>query len=275
MGIPPNTPPYLNDTLRYVALEVRYPATEAWAAAAPPAVIRDDLRPVFPVYEQSTELNVNLVAGAPAAQQTVRHRFFTRDRLVMVTIGRDSLTLETTSYPGWTAFSGTFADLLRSVAQSALPDGILRVGVRYIDEIRVPGLTRVSEWEQWIDPRLTSPFTLHEEPPATAQIALQYGEPPGFVTVFRAAPVREGRTVQAEGPLRVPFETPDGPYFLLDTDSSWVDPERQVPEFDVDAVMATANELHLMCVTLYEASIGERLRAEVLNRAREPEGAGA
>ena len=269
------TPPYPNDSLRYVAAEVRFPATDTWAAAAPPALVRDDLRPVYPVYETSMELNVNLVAGAPAAQQVVRHRFLTRDRLMMVTVGRESLTVETTSYPGWTAFQAILHEALRVVSERGMPDGILRIGLRYIDEIRVPGIAQASDWGTWIDPRLAGPLGLHDTPPTTAQIALQFGEPPGFVTVFRAGPIPEGRTVQAGGALRVPFETPDGPYFLLDTDSSWADPERRVPEFDPDTVMETANELHQMCVSLYEASISDRLRDEVLTQPREAEGAEA
>lgn len=269
------TPPYPNDSLRYVAAEVRYPAADAWAGPVPPASVRDDLRPVFPVYEAANELNVNLVAGAPAAQQVVRHRFLTRDRLMLVTVGRESLTVETTSYPGWTALRAILGDVLRVVAQRGVPDGVLRIGLRYIDEIRVPDLVLTSEWEQWIDPRLAAPLGLHTDAPTTAQIALQYGEAPGFVTVMRAAPIPEGRTVQSEGPLRVPFETPDGPYFLLDTDSSWTDPDRQVPEFDVDDVMGRADQLHDMCIALYEASIGDQLRNEVLNQPRDAAGGDA
>jgi uncharacterized protein (TIGR04255 family) len=273
MGTPPGTPPYESDTLRYVALEVRYPPVEVLAAPAPPASLREDLRPTFPVYDQVADLNLNLVAGAPAAQQVIRHRFFTRDRLAMITVSRDGLTLETTSYPGWSTFRDQFRDLVGAVAASSVPDGVLRIGLRYIDEIRVPNLSNTAEWSEWIDPRLAAPLSLYSQPPSTGQISLQYGEAPGYLTVFRAAPVPHGRTVQAQGPLRLPFETPDGPYFLLDTDSSWVDPERQVPEFDVERIVGIAEELHAPCIELYEASIGGRLRSEVLNQPRRPQGA--
>ena len=265
-----NSPPYLNDALRWVAAEVRYPLVEQLAAGSPSA-FREQIHKTFPVHEEQNELSVTLGATGPGTQQVVKQRFLTRDRLTSITLGRDAITLETTEYHGWSAFRDQFAEVLAALENAGQPDGILRVGLRYIDEIRVPQrIETVADWQGWIDERLLSGFTIDaNELPRNATIVLQYGDAPGHVTVFRASPVASGRTVQSEGPPRMPFETPEGPYFLLDTDASWADPDRQVPEFQVDRIIQILTELHEPASRLFENSITERLRTDVLSRPRE------
>lgn len=261
--------PYPNDSLRWAAAEVKYPPATDLPAAAPEA-FRDHIRDEFPVLEEQTQVSITVGSAGPTAQQTPQHRFLRRDRLMSVTLSRDAITLEATEYRGWTTFSRVFVDVLRALEQGRRPDGIVRVGLRYIDEVRIPDAPATFDgWRGWLDDRLVAPFTLDDPARLTnGTVVLQYGQPPGYVTIFRAAPFTSGRTVQPEGPLRMPVETPDGPYFLLDTDSSWADPDRQVPEFSANRVAEVLGELHKPCKRLFEASITERLREEVLRRPR-------
>jgi uncharacterized protein (TIGR04255 family) len=266
-------PPYAQDTLRFVAAEVRFPVTEELGVQVPPA-LRERLRERFPIQEPLTQMTLTVGAAGPMAQQAIRQRFMPRDRLMSVTIGRDAVVLETTAYKTWTEFRDLFADVLTALAESQRPDGYLRLGVRYIDEIRVPEdihkINTVVDWRGWVADALVEPFTIDDvAAPTNATLALQYGQYPGYQTVFKAAPFAAGRTVQDEGPLLLPFATPDGPYFLLDTDSSWMDPHRAVPEFDVDEMRERFDELHAPCKRLFERSLGSRLRSEVLDRPRE------
>lgn len=253
-----------------MAAEVRYPLVEQLATSVP-ADFRERIRETFPIHEEQPELSVSLGGAGPSAQQIVRQRFLARDRTMSLTVGRDAVALETTHYSGWTSFRALFIEALSALETSVRVDGLLRLGLRYIDEIRIPHeVETVVDWKEWIDNRLLAPFTIDDAAlPANATTVLQYGEPPGYVTVFRAAPFPKGRTVQAEGPLRMPFETPDGPYFLLDTDASWADPERQVPEFDLERITEIFNKLHEPSHRLFENSITPRLRTEVLSRPRE------
>jgi uncharacterized protein (TIGR04255 family) len=264
------TQPYPNDTLRWVAAEVRYPRFNDFVGGFASA-FHDQMREHFPVYEEQTQMSVSVGPTGPSAQQLLQHRFITRDRLMSVTMGRELFMLETTDYQGWATFRLLLIEALRALEQAQRPDGIVRVGLRYIDEIRLPDPPEdFAAWTGWVDERLVAPFTLDDQAqPAGGTVVLQYGEPPGYVTLFRAAPLAGGRTVQEEGPLRMPFSTADGPYFLFDTDASWEDPERQVPEFAPDRIAETLDELHRTSKRLFEASITDRLRAEVLSRPRE------
>lgn len=261
--------PYTNDSLRWVAAEVRYPPLSESPGALPE--LRERLRDEFPVLEEETQLAISMGSGGASAQRLPRHRFVRRDRLISVTIDRESITLEATDYGGWTRFSGIMIGALHALEQSKLPDGIVRVGLRYIDEIRLPEPPQTTTaWAGWVDDRLIAPFGLDDQASvANGTIVLQYGQAPGYVTVFRAAPFPMGRTVQLTGPLRMPVQTPEGPYFLLDTDASWADPNREVPEFASGTIAAILNDLHAPCVRLFEASITSRLRDDVLTLPRE------
>lgn len=263
-------PPYAQDTLRFVAAEVRFPVVEELGAQVPQA-FRDRLKERFPIQEPLNQMTLTVGATGPMAQQAIRQRFMPRDRLMSVTVGRDAVVLETTAYETWTDFRDLFMEVLSALSDSQRPDGYLRLGVRYIDEIRVPEeIPTVADWRGWVADALVEPFTIDDAAsPTSATIALQYGEYPGYQTLFKAAPFASGRTVQDEGPLLVPFATPDGPYYLLDTDSSWFDPQSAVPEFDVVAMTAMFNNLHAPCKKLFERSLGPRLRPEVLGRPRE------
>jgi uncharacterized protein (TIGR04255 family) len=266
-------PPYAQDTLRFVAAEVRFPVVEELGVQVPQA-FRERLRERFPVQEPLSQMTFTVGTTGPVAQQAIRQRFTPRDRLMSVTVGRDSVVLETTAYSSWSDFRDLFTEILSALAESQRPDGVLRLGLRYIDEIRVPEeihkINTVADWKGWVVDALIEPLLIDDAAsPASATIALQYGQYPGYQTLFKAAPFASGRTVQDEGPLLVPFATPDGPYFLLDTDASWMDQQRAVPEFDVAPMIEMFDNLHGPCKRLFEQSLGPRLRPEVLDRPRE------
>jgi uncharacterized protein (TIGR04255 family) len=268
----PPTEPYPNDSLRWVAAEVRYPQSAELAEAVPVA-FRDHLHDQFPIFQEEPQV-VLAFPGNPL-QPVLRRRFLSRDRLLSVTVSRDLVTLEGTEYPGWTIFSRTFMDALRALAGAARPDGIARVALRYIDEIRIPNVPATpAGWSGWIAEELIAPFRLYDPERLTSGAAVvQYGTPPGFVIVFRASPLASGRTVMQQGALRMPVDTPDGPYFLIDSIAAWTDPEGQIPEFDPERISGLLDDLHRPCREFFEAAITDRLRDEVFNRPRGAVGA--
>jgi uncharacterized protein (TIGR04255 family) len=251
---------------------------DAAAEQVPPA-FRERVHARFPVSEAAPQFTMSVTVGAaaqPGAQQFTLHRLLQRDRLRGIALSRDGITLETTDYyPGWSDFRDCLTEILSNLQETSPPDGVLRVGLRYIDEIRVPESPEtLSGWDKWVDSRLVGPLTLTSEEPSRATTVLQYGTPPGFVTVARAEPLPEGRVIQPEGHLRMPVDTPAGPFFLLDTDASWADPTRQVPEFDADAIMGIFERLHTSCHDIFEASITDDLR-EFLRLTRDAAWSGA
>lgn len=265
-----STPLYSSDTLRFVAAEVRYPPADQFSSEVP-TDLRRRIEAQFPILESATQLTVTVGQIGQPAQAMMIHRFLQRDRLASLSISRDAVTLETTAYAQWEVFHRLFVSMVDAIEETNRPAGVTRVGLRYIDEVRLPDPPADPQgWRGWLDDRVVGPFLITDgaRAPDQGTIVLQFGTAPGYLTVLRAAPVASGRAVQEEGPLRVPFRTPDTAYFLLDTDASWADPSRLVPEFRAGDISQTLEELHRPCHALYESVITDRLRREVLTQPR-------
>lgn len=202
---------------------------------------------------------------------TTLPRYMSRDLFTSVTFHRDAVVVETTRYQG---FEHLFA-LVRHVLEARLAvgplDGVDRVGLRYIDEIRTPGAGEPGAWGQWIHPSLLGPENLsgelHLSNDAWQGIAAYSGSLPGSapfdqMSVVLRYGVGDGYAVAPSGDLRRDTPPP-GPFFLIDIDSFW-GARDGVPPLDLDTLAATLEGLHAPVRALFENAITDRLRNEVL-----------
>lgn len=210
------------------------------------------------------------MASIPA---TTLPRFMSRDLFTSVTFHRDALVVETTRYRGF----GQMFDLVRQVIEARLAvgplDGVDRVGLRYIDEVRTPGAGEPNSWGQWIHPSLLGPDDvsggLNLSTDAWQGVAAYSGALPGpapfdQMSVVLRYGVGDGYAVTPSGDLRRDTPPP-GPFFLIDIDSFW-SARDGVPPLDLDAFDATLEGLHAPVQALFENAITDRLRNEVLRR---------
>lgn len=271
---------YPNAPLVLVAAEIRHPATDPLKPAQQTA-LKLALAAQLPLSRPAVQTNFTAVAGG---QSQVTHskspRFTSRDRTTSVTYLPEAIVVETTHYRQFERLLELITLAVNARFEAGPLDGLERVGLRYIDEIRVPELTDESNaWEQWVHPSLMGPasvstqlglraaqwqgLTVFAADPATAS-----GKPtdePGSANVdslvLRYGP-GEGYALDPGGELKrsVP---PPGPFFLLDIDSFWT-PEGEVPPADPDEMLAYVIRLHGPVRTLFESLITDRLRNEVL-----------
>jgi uncharacterized protein (TIGR04255 family) len=137
-----------------------------------------------------------------------------------------------------------------------------RVGLRYIDEIRV-FTNGETNWSDWIvAPLLGPPSSMIDLPLNQWQGVGIYGSQPGEMLVFRYGP-RLGFAVDPTSDLRRPRPSDGGAFFLIDIDNFWT-PDGEVPEFDRDMLVSRCDQLHGPVRRLFEAVITDRLRDEVL-----------
>lgn len=195
-------------------------------------------------------------------------RFTTRDRSTVVDVTSRSLTVETTAYDRYEALRHIVEIALEALAAADGPDGLERVGLRYIDEVRVPdsGEGEV-DWMPWIHEDL-----LRVPGPTPALAGFDVSTWEGVVqldhgadrVVFRYGP-RHGQAVDPQGPTRRSPQPAAGPFFLLDLDSFHL-PGPEVPEFRTGEVLELCDRLHVPVRGIFEASITDRLRDEVLRK---------
>lgn len=256
---------YPNAPLRLVAFEVRTPQVPEFAARDGALAVYDHLRDLLPVIGQS-QATLEFSAGAPTpAISSGPLRMLDRRRVLSATVGASALIVETSDYHRFEEFQEVIERVLDAAARVAKIAGLERIGLRYIDEIRVPGLQKSGDWDGYINRTLLAGLDLGTEyEPASTQGLAEYE-----VSAHMRANLRfgtlTGRVVDSGGPLRIdPVE--EGPFFLVDIDSFWTAPDDELPEFSRGAVVEILLSLRQPVRTLFEASITERLREEVLRK---------
>lgn len=261
---------YPNAPIVLMAIEVRHPQCEPFERKQI-TQLSTQIRDVLPLPGEMSEVSVTVQAGqnSPPIQQqavTTFPRWTSRDKRTALSIRQDGLVIETTDYGSYERVRELFDKALRALLAVAPPAGVERIGLRYIDEIRVPAENSggVPAWKEWVDPILLGPVHVGND------VGLVLAGSEGL-SVFssdnnRALVLRYGAqgdyAVQSTPELRRPLPPP-GPLFKLDIDSFWQAGD-EVPEFDPGFILDQADELHEPVRGVFESLISDRLREEVL-----------
>ncbi len=263
---------YPNAPVVLVAFELRHPTTESLSPSETRAV-KERLVRYTPIARnaQNTQIQLPLLpSGSTPASARVENfpRLVSRDSTLAISLRREALVVETSAYPGWDAFKEIVSEAIGArMAISAL-DGVERVGLRYIDEVRIPGVT-APDWTDWIDSSLLGP-----RPKEQVDLSLSewqgvslFGSQPGRAMLLRYG-TATGFAVDPQSELRRTNKAQGGgPFFLFDIDSFWT-PESSVPEIELTALEELCVELHRPVRRLFEGLIKDRLREEVFRNGQ-------
>ncbi|HUF58386.1 MAG TPA: TIGR04255 family protein [Actinomycetota bacterium] len=264
---------YPNAPLRLVAHEVRYPLSPRLGTQDQLAVFLEALDDLLPVAEMGGEQGFVLSVGGASSVSTppIRSVFklASRDRTTVATVSGTNTTIETTSYRSFTSFLPLANRVFGVLAESGLIVGMERVGLRYIDEIRVPSLeSGPNMWTPYVQSALIDQIALGVNAaqliPQSWQGAVNYSTEENQSVVLRYGAM-EGFAVNQDGPLRVPKRTSPGPFFLIDIDSFWAAAE-VTNGMDLDWLMNLSVQLHRPIRDLFEAAITDKLRDDVLRK---------
>lgn len=260
---------YPNAPLEFVACEVRFPLAPALGDDAALPRLHSSFYKWLPIVEPGLETTMIMGPGAAQPPITTKNvRFVARDRRLGVLVAPTQVTVETTAYTRYPDFRASVERALEAVEAAGMSiPGIARVGMRYIDEVRVPGVNEhLADWTGFIDERLSSAATLSLAglEPSIVQGVLQFELGDGQRIVVRYGAMR-GQAV-SDAPLRRRKREESGAYFLVDIDSFWT-AEDGLPEFTTGATLALCDRLHEPVWQLFEAIVTERLRDEVLREA--------
>ncbi|ETD34419.1 TIGR04255 family protein [Williamsia sp. D3] len=263
----PSNPVYPNPPIAIVILEVRHPVAELSNPAM--AFLKNALQEYTPIEQTDTGLEIDVQKGE---QRPVSIRkLVSRDRHTVVTPRPDALVIETTDYRGWEWFVGVAEAALSARHEVAPVDGVERIGLRYIDEVRVPDDEPI-DWSRWVIPSLLGPtreLTELHLVPTQQQNAVQYATSTTGQTLTLRYGVARGSVIQPNNVPRRPAEpTPGSPFFLIDTDGAWEDSGGMIPEFNVEEILRLCESLHAPSKEVFETLITEKLRTEVLNSAK-------
>ncbi len=247
-----------------VAFEVRHPIADPLTPAESRAVKRQ-LADVLPLETQAQVANVHITPGVPPEMTSEKFpRFFNRRKTLSASFKEGSIVVEASDYPGWREFRELITLAIQARTEISAVDGIDRLGLRYIDEIRVPGDGPV-DWSQWVAPSLLAPNLADIDLPISQWQGVSiYGSQPGQMLVARYGP-RVGHAIDPDSDLRRIRGSDGGEFFLVDIDSFWT-PDGDVPEFDTKSIQQRSDELHRPVRRLFESTITDKLRNEVLRK---------
>lgn len=249
---------YPHPPVEVVAFELRIPHSLGLADRASQAHVWRRIRARLPITQPQTGLQVAI--GQPILQAQQPLRMLDRNRTESVVIGPEMIVVENTSYHCYEDFCELLGEVLAAVAAEDIA-GFTRIGLRYINEIRVPGVARPRDWEGLVHPALLASAALSGGDMSVERLGgeIEYATTGRHSVVMRHGSF-EGRVVNLEGPLRTRTED-SGPAFLIDLDSYWENAGRgELPEFSIEAILKTTSELRAPIHELFEIAITDRLR---------------
>lgn len=257
---------YPNAPLQFVAFELRIPYSPGLATLDGTSRVYAALQNLVPIIQPALPAGFEIPANATVTITAGPTRMIDRHRGLSVIVGPSQIVVETSRYSQFEDFEVTLRKVLELVAEVAPIAGIQRVGLRYIDEIRVPGVKSPADWEPYIAPSLLAGLHLDDNfLPSASQGSVEFDIADSQKTVMRFGAM-EGFVVDPNGPLRLRNPS-EGPFFLLDLDSYWaVSSDAEMPEFSPQAVHDICAKLRAPVRALFEAAITNRLRDEVLRK---------
>jgi uncharacterized protein (TIGR04255 family) len=111
--------------------------------------------------------------GVPQAEQAQIEGWTLRRGPVVVTLNRQSLSVETNIYDGWASFRSVAELALQGLADAVLLPGEQRLGLRYVDRILHPGVRKLEDWADVLAAWLSGPLTHPQLRDAVAAYAQQ------------------------------------------------------------------------------------------------------
>jgi len=253
---------YPNAPIAMVVAEIRHPISELLSPAEWNN-IKLALADAVPIIRAENLLEFDIQSGQQHMSKLTR--FVSRDLHQSISFRTDAIVIESTDYHGWDAFRGMIGIALHARQDTAPVDGLERIGLRYMDEIRPPeNLTNI-DWADWVSPELLGPVSLPdrvEKPAVSRQGAMVLSSTPGATYTVRYGS-GVGQAFASSPNLRRRTE-PVGEFFLIDTDGAWQPVDQEIPEFSVQDVELILSDIHEPISLIFESLITERLRNEVL-----------
>jgi uncharacterized protein (TIGR04255 family) len=263
----PDRPIYPKAPLKLVTFQIRFPQVPELDEVAPSKGISTALRERYPILGGPPPV-MQVEFGPGQAQQRSRgSRLMNRERTRNVTLTSDAIAIETSRYERYEHFAQEIEWVLERVHTATPLPAVTRLGLRYIDEIQIAGISSVGDWGRWINRDLivggiVDKFQTED---FLTQIALVVDE-------LRRMTIRYGRVsqpvVDPNGVLRID-ESPTEPYFLLDIDSFWEPSRDTFREFDAAEVRDVCLELHDPVREIFERAITDELRAQFAEEENE------
>lgn len=249
--------------LALVAAEIRFTDAARLRQQQTKDEVAIALEERFPFAEPLQQTDFNLTPAAPPQiQQRVGVVLKNAMSTETLTIMSESLTYETTAYTNFDELLEAVTAACDALIAVKVRPAMRRVGLRYIDEVRVPeAITDVRQWSKWIDHRLIDQLAVgpDDAPVTLTQSVSTFDLGGGKGLNFRYAALNQGPVVVPQFLKRPAIES--GPFFVLDFDGFHDFTGGQPVELSSAVVRENLTAVHVPCGTAFQRSITDEARA--------------
>ena len=139
--------------LKVVVAQAKFPPIHALNSPQGVAGFQEVIRDRYPISEERSRqvtLRMSSAGVESDAAQPGPWRFLTEDGAWIVALSADSLSLETTSYRAYEDFRRRAAELFLLVAEVIRPARLERFGMRFLNELALPGVSTLADWRPYL-----------------------------------------------------------------------------------------------------------------------------
>lgn len=254
---------YTSAPLALVAAEVRF----SYAPQLRQAQAMDHLVPALadalPVVKTFQQTSLTLSSqGVSQSQGESAVRILNKPSTISLLITPTALTLETTDYDEFGPFHDLLVRACEVMASVPINPALERIGLRYIDEIRVPTeIKDARDWRGWVaDPLVDFLGVASQATADSGQGFAEYRLGDHQSLTFRFAALH-GPGVVGNDPLQRPTVPQPGPFFVLDVDSYHQRPSGDPADFHPGWVSGILTDLHDPAGQTFQNAITNRSRA--------------
>jgi uncharacterized protein (TIGR04255 family) len=201
--------------LKLVIAQIRFTIMPRFEQQGFIADFHEAIRADYPKAMREPVLTYQLSpTGINSHTNNMAWRFSSKDRQWAVIVSEGALTLETRSYRSMRDFAERFQHLLEAAQETLEIADRLRLGLRYINEIRYPGAETLAAWQALLHPQFVGfdiASLLEGQTDHTLQ-DIQVNRPDGIFTI------RHGLLSESIVPPLSKEEARDGRFYLLDLD---------------------------------------------------------
>ena len=259
----PSREVYAASPLALVAAEVRFSDSARLRQRETLDAISLAMESEFPIPETVPRSDIAMNGDQPkGSPPTGVFVLANRQRTESLSFRAESLTFETTAYQEFVRLESIVQWACDVLVDLEVRPELRRVGLRYIDEIRVPELIQdAKRWGDWLDPRLVDQLEVESTgyPVVTAQGLTVYDLGDSKRLAFRFAALNQSPVVEPEI-LQPRHQVGTGPFFVLDFDGFQEFGGNSGMPLDSSTVIGTLRSVHAPTGALFQSVLTDRAR---------------
>jgi uncharacterized protein (TIGR04255 family) len=265
----PNREVFPNAPLALVAAEVKFGYNSDFALAEAHSALKKALGGFLPVQNLEAEQSVTFSKDSPPqiSQSERAYRMMDSESRFSFTVKPDAALIETTSYKEFDDFQLQLGMCLQALGDLGIEIACNRIGLRYINEVRVAGVEEVKDWSRYISADVLGLPNATPKPVEILQGVLQLETSSQTKLSVRYGAGKTGAGIVGGGPLKRVVEPKEGEQvFLIDLDSFWIAQDNGTEQLDAGLIGKILEDLHAPIGETFHLFLSDDLK-EVLRNA--------